>query len=49
LDPASKEAQKLPGLIAWHLRDLSIAEEISNACTVTPPRIRCPPTCWRWR
>jgi len=28
LDPASKEAQKIRGLIAWHLRDLAGAEQI---------------------
>ena len=28
LDPASKEAQKVRGLIAWHLRDLAGAEQI---------------------
>ena len=28
LDPASKEAQKIRGLIAWHLRDLAAAEQI---------------------
>jgi len=28
LDPASKEAQKMQGLIAWHLRDLAGAERI---------------------
>ena len=28
LDPASKEAQKVRGLVAWHLRDLAGAEQI---------------------